>query len=270
MTNNEVFQQLDFVANLVPTPFYWLDHDSKAVGANEMGLKAIGAPNIEYIIGKKLHQIYKDKDIATTLQEDVDNILKTGISSNTEDKIIDITTGKVRYYSAVRAPIRSSDGKIIGVIGASIEITAEKELEQLRLKNERDVAAQSATKECREFMDSLARDINSFIASDMNKRMGGFNRIYSVDNMIKLTPHQVDILYFLSIGLSPKEIANCLAITRGRNLTPATVTSIIDKTLYVKFGVNSVSQLLAKARIMKMIPVIPDEQFYEKQNSQED
>ncbi|WP_448937133.1 PAS domain-containing protein, partial [Escherichia coli] len=88
-------------------------------------------------IGKNSYELYNNIEVADVLQKDINQVIETGKTSITEDKIIDVATGKYKYFSATRAPLYDKIGKIIGVIGTSIDITAEKELE-LR-KNETQI-----------------------------------------------------------------------------------------------------------------------------------
>ena len=134
---HKIFEYLDFMAQMVPAPFYWMDLKGRFLGGNEAGVRAIGASSREDIIGKNVLEVYKDEEVANALQKDIDAVIRTGNSSQLEDKIIDVTTGKSKYFSATRMPLYDEIGKIIGIVGASIEITAEKEAEQLKIENAR-------------------------------------------------------------------------------------------------------------------------------------
>ena len=50
-------------------------------------------------------------------------------------KIIDVRTGKYKYFMAIKSPLKNTEGTIIGIVGTSIDITAEKEAEQLKHEN---------------------------------------------------------------------------------------------------------------------------------------
>ncbi|MFN8769358.1 MAG: amino acid adenylation domain-containing protein, partial [Neisseriaceae bacterium] len=127
----QVFNYLTSIAETVPCLFYWMDLDGRYAGINYMCINAVGAPSKEYIIGKTIYELYQDKEIADTLQHSFDKVITTGEIQQCEDKIIDVSTRKIRYYMATRVPLRNSSGEIVGVVGTSIEITAEKEAEML-------------------------------------------------------------------------------------------------------------------------------------------
>lgn len=73
---------------------------------------------------------------------------------------------------------------------------------------------------------------------------------------INLSAREQEILYYLYLNKSPKEIANILSIISGKEVSASTIHAIINKRLYVKFNVNSVSQLIEKAHAYNMIPFL--------------
>ncbi|MBY0378859.1 MAG: PAS domain-containing protein, partial [Burkholderiales bacterium] len=122
---SQTFKYLETIAEIVPCPFYWGNTDFRFLGANNMFISGIGSPNKEYIMGKTLYELYQNEEIANTLQQDIDKMFQTGEISRTKDKIIDVTTGKIRHYISTKAPLRDSSGKIVGLVGTSIEQTEE-------------------------------------------------------------------------------------------------------------------------------------------------
>ncbi|MCE3268251.1 MAG: amino acid adenylation protein, partial [Burkholderiales bacterium] len=136
-----IFEYLESIAELIPAPFYWLDTNGHTIGLNTLVMKGAGALSKSELIGKTPYEMYKDKSIADNIQMVLDKVIQTGGSLQTEDKIIDVTTGKFRYYSATRAPLRNKKNEIIGVVGTSIEVTAQKEAEQLKFEAAANKAA---------------------------------------------------------------------------------------------------------------------------------
>src|SRR6185437_9270648 len=136
-----MFEYLESIAELIPAPFYWLDLEGRWLGLNILTMERIGVTNKADVIGKNVYETYNDKAIVDKLQKINNEVIKTGKSLQTEDVIVDVTTGKTKYFSATRAPLRNKKGEIIGVVGTSIETTAEKEKliaekEAERLKHE--------------------------------------------------------------------------------------------------------------------------------------
>ena len=75
-------------------------------------------------------------------------------------------------------------------------------------------------------------------------------------NAIRLSPREREILYYLSYNKSAKEIANILSILEKKAISHLTIHSIINKQLYVKFDVMSISELIEKAHSYGIIPFI--------------
>ncbi|MCC2644875.1 MAG: putative Phenylalanine racemase (ATP-hydrolyzing), partial [Burkholderiales bacterium] len=137
MDREQILKHLDFISQMAPAAFYLMDINGKFISVNEGTLKATGAVKKENIINKTVYELYKNKEVADALQKDIDEVIKTGKTSIKEDKIIDVSTGGYKYFTAIRAPLRDYDSEIFGVIGTSVEITAEKEAEQLKHENKK-------------------------------------------------------------------------------------------------------------------------------------
>ncbi|MCC2624497.1 MAG: putative Phenylalanine racemase (ATP-hydrolyzing) [Burkholderiales bacterium] len=146
MEREQILKHLDFIAQMVPAAFYLMDTIGRFISVNEGTLKATGAIVKENIINKTVYELYKNKEVADVLQKDIKEVIRTGKTSIKEDKIVDVSTGKYRYFTAIRAPLRDYEGGIFGIIGTSVEITAEKEADRLKHEN-RKLDAQNKIKQ---------------------------------------------------------------------------------------------------------------------------
>ena len=135
MDKEPIFDYLESLCEYVPAAFYWMDLQGKRIGLNKMCMDAIGISDKNEAIGKSALEFYRDQKIAMPLYNNVMEVIRTGSPSLCEDKIID-AIGLTRYFSATRAPLRSLDGEIVGVLGISVEITNQKKYDQLILENE--------------------------------------------------------------------------------------------------------------------------------------
>src|SRR6185437_14212543 len=167
-----IFEYLESLSEFIPASFYWCDLDGRFINLNNRTVKAIGAQKKEDIIGKNVYELYQDQFIADKLQKDIDQIVRTGKPSLVEDKILDVTTHKFRYFSATRGPLFNKKVELIGVMGVSIETTAEKEAELLRAENEvhklEKEAAETIAKEQQNFRkiaDRVAHDLRPLVAT---------------------------------------------------------------------------------------------------------
>ena len=133
-----IFTALQTVEPVMPTPFYWMDATGVVLGINDLCLQAIGTTR--EIVGKKPYEFYK-KEIADHILEHNGQVIRTGEIKSQEEWIEDVTTKEKKCFSAIKAPLRDNQGTTIGIIGTSIEITAEKEAERLRIENQAQKSA---------------------------------------------------------------------------------------------------------------------------------
>jgi len=134
----KVFEKLEDLSALVPTAFYWTDTEAKIVGFNQYCLTIIGAPSSQSYIGKGPFDMYP-KDIADIVYANTKQVVQAGKTLSFEESVADITTGKIRYYTVTRSPL-FEDGKVIGTVGVTVEITAEKEAERLLIEKNKSEA----------------------------------------------------------------------------------------------------------------------------------
>ncbi|HEX4045759.1 MAG TPA: PAS domain-containing sensor histidine kinase, partial [Gammaproteobacteria bacterium] len=133
--NLKILEDLAKIASIIPAPIYWEDVDSVILGANEYVLEATGLKALNDYVGKTLYELYP-KEMADHIKQHNEEVMRTGKVLSQEETITD-TTGQIKHYAAVKAPLRDDTGTIIGVVGTSIEITAQKEIE--RVKREQEV-----------------------------------------------------------------------------------------------------------------------------------
>lgn len=138
----EIFDELDRIAPLIPTPIYWLDTNYVIIGGNNLCLSAIGSKekNINDVLIGKTYYDYYPKDIADELTKMIKIVLDTNQTTKVEEKITDVSTGKYRYYETARAPLYDNAGRVVGTICSAIEITDKKETDRLTIENTKQKA----------------------------------------------------------------------------------------------------------------------------------
>ena len=170
----KIFDELNRIAPLIPTPIYWLDTNCIIRGGNDHCLNAIGSftANISEVLIGKTYYDYYPKEIADELTKMTQIVLETQQATKTEEKIIDITTGKFRYYETGRAPL-FNNGELVGTICSAIEITDRKEAELLKLENEKQKLENTSQKiqieeqqKFSQIANQLSHDIRSPLAAN--------------------------------------------------------------------------------------------------------
>ncbi len=131
---SEIFDALELIAPVLPTLVYWHDKNGVVLGLNEICLKAMGSTM--NIIGKSPREFYPPETADLILNHNR-KVIDTESILSQEEVINDITTGKTKYFLSVKSPLYDEEGTVIGVIGTSIDISAEKENELLKLENKK-------------------------------------------------------------------------------------------------------------------------------------
>jgi PAS domain S-box-containing protein len=150
----KLLEDLSKIASLIPTPIYWEDVNSVIMGANKSVIDEIGLQSLQDYVGKSLYELYP-RDMAEHIKKHNEEVMRTGKIMSQEEKIRD-KFGNIKYYAAVKAPLRDDEGNIIGVVGASVDITKQKELENFKLQEQ-----EKFTK----IANQVAHDIRSPLAS---------------------------------------------------------------------------------------------------------
>lgn len=124
-----ILKLLELVTPTIPAPIYWENVDSVLLGGNDAVIKGTGAMRHDAYVGKSLYELYP-KDMAEHIKIHNEEVMRTGKTLAQEEAIEDITTGEFKYFTAIKAPLYDDDGKIIGIVGTSIDITDRKLMEE--------------------------------------------------------------------------------------------------------------------------------------------
>ena len=142
---SNTLMMLEKFSALIPTPLYWEDRNSVILGANNHVLQGAGITSLDQYVGKTLYELYP-KEMADHIKQHNEEVMRTGKTLSQEESIKDISSGKIKYFTAVKSPLYDDDGSIIGVIGTSIDITEQKNMEE---------SLKKAKKTAEETLDSL-------------------------------------------------------------------------------------------------------------------
>jgi PAS domain S-box-containing protein len=155
------------VIDLVDTSVYRKDTDGHYLGCNKYVVSMVGLKSRNQIIGKTDYHIFS-KNAASRLRE-IDKLVMEKGSYQGEEYALH-TNGEQRVYFTVKNQLLDEQNNVIGIIGTSIDITKQKEAEQLRLKNQRleienrtqkIVIELEEHKKFRQIVDQMAHDLGS-------------------------------------------------------------------------------------------------------------
>ncbi|MEW6701653.1 MAG: ATP-binding protein, partial [Bacteroidota bacterium] len=120
---------LDILMNQTPDTIYFKDVDSRFTRINKPQMEALGLTNHSEAIGKTDFDFFHP-ELADQFFTDEQKIIKSG--EPIIGKIESVTDNEKRthWFSTTKLPMKDPNGKIIGIVGVSRDITAIKKIEE--------------------------------------------------------------------------------------------------------------------------------------------
>jgi len=137
-----------------PDPIFMKDRSGHLIIANPATLAAIGKP-ADKVIGRTSTEFYDDTEIGRAMMENDCHIMESGQTKVFEESI-NFPDGP-RIYLATKTPLFNPDGKVIGLIGVSRDITERKHMEEAlqKSKDELEIKVQERTRDLSEVNKAL-------------------------------------------------------------------------------------------------------------------
>jgi PAS domain S-box-containing protein len=213
------------IANL-PYHVYWKDREGRFLGCNESQAKAAGFTR-EEMIGKTT----KDCPWYESFEEiraDELKAMKLG-AAVTSKKIGLKEKGEKAYYLTTRLPLKNSQDEIIGTMGISVDISAERKAEQLEREN---VVIKQTAESARILAASIAHEMRTPFAS-VNMRTASLKRmipelVTAVEKVITENPNDQATL---PLALREKNLDSLCSIPQEIEDTVAQANHFIDMLL---------------------------------------
>ena len=113
----------NIVSNL-PGHVYWKDNDGVYLGCNDRQAQSLGLVNSADLVGKTDYELPWGKQVADKFRENDLRIMETGIAEIIEESAK--VNGKQGIVLSHKLPLKDQNGKIIGILGISLDITQHK------------------------------------------------------------------------------------------------------------------------------------------------
>jgi|GEM_PF-6864429 len=248
-------KSLEDILSVIPAHIYWKDVNGVYLGCNDLQAKNLGLKSRDEIVGKTDFDISENAKAARVFQENDFSVINSGKSIIVEETVV-INKKHVPVLS-YKVPLLDGDRQAIGMAGISLDISSKKEAEQLKVEHE--VAQQKAQAQVITFIEKIMTDIQNFRVEALSEKLGITGvKITDIDKNIKLTKREREVLYFLSLNKSPKDIAMIISMLENKIIRDTTISALINKQLYPKFNVFNIGQLIEKANALKLITFLPD------------
>lgn len=122
------------ICETIPDPIFVKDLESRMILANPAVLRTVGKSAKE-VLGKSNDEFFPDPESARMVMENDRRIMQSGTAAVLEE--IFQTSNGVRVFLSTKVPYRDADGRIIGLIGVTRDITGRK-LAEKALKKSHD------------------------------------------------------------------------------------------------------------------------------------
>jgi signal transduction histidine kinase len=160
-SDNPINSLLKFI-ECIPGCLYWKDVTGHYLGCNQSTAKLAGLNSIHEIVGKTDEILWGEK--AKPISENDQKVLQTGATIRVNETL-KVANGELLSFIGVKMPLRDKNNKIIGIIGNSLDITAQKQFEKLELENAFQKTQLQAHDAFSRIVNQVVHDIRSPLAS---------------------------------------------------------------------------------------------------------
>ena len=139
INNKIILDNLNEALKLLPGSIYLKDIKGVYLGCNKFQAEMAGFDSPSHIIGKTDYDMpwKNDADVITANDK---KIMRNGIAEELIEKAILFDNTEIIMQS-IKAPLCDNYGKVIGIVGVSLDITARKQAEERELKALAELAA---------------------------------------------------------------------------------------------------------------------------------
>ncbi len=154
---NQIATMFNQMASNIPANIYWKDAQGVYLGCNAALAQILSLKGQDKIVGKTIYDLLPKQD-ADRVKSIDDEVIKQG-EPITHEELGYGVNGIPAVYISNKAPVRNDKGEVIGLLGISLDITKQKQIEQeLRDAKEKAEAADSAKSE---FILNISHDIRT-------------------------------------------------------------------------------------------------------------
>lgn len=159
--DKERVKSLFSLIKIMPGDIYLKDLSGKYVACSDFMLSE-SKLKIENVVGKTDFDMFPE-DVAKRLIANDCEVIRSGNKLVTEE-MVDFGTEK-RYFQVVKVPLKDKAGRVIGVLGNSLDLNARKSVENIKLRlAERNTQLTTMTY-LQQFLEQMVHDMRSPLSS---------------------------------------------------------------------------------------------------------
>lgn len=221
---NTVFY-LNSIIKKLPGSVFWKDINGVYLGCNDFVQKEMAG--VEDIIGKTDYDLPWHEE-ADYIRKQDKQVMEKGEAITGIDESPKLISGEQRVFRATKAPLKNEEGKVIGVIGISYDVTAEEEAKKLKLEK---VAAEERIEAIRLMGMSLAHELRTPLRAISASAVGTNNKLPSLLAIFKIATDQGIEIPEGYPDIFPSDITFLEGIFKTIELETEAAFSVIDMLL---------------------------------------
>ena len=121
---------LKTILEAVPVAVYWKDRDGIYRGCNKAFINDRAIPGRDKVVGETYANFVDDPEDVARIEREDRAVIEHGRAFMNRERRRVLSDGRRGVHLASKVPMRDSDGRIIGVIGSFLDITARVEAEE--------------------------------------------------------------------------------------------------------------------------------------------
>ena len=153
----DILKDPQILMNKLPGNIFWIRRDGMYLGCNENHAKIHRLESPDQIIGRYNEDLLPP-DICESLNKYNDQVFTTGKELVFEEEGLNEDL-EISIYLTHKIPVRNEMGKMVGLIGISLDITEKKQLELSLIKAKKK--AEEANKAKSEFIANVSHDLRT-------------------------------------------------------------------------------------------------------------
>ena len=141
---------------------YVKDSEHRFLLASDTVVRSLGAETSDEVVGKTDFDFHP-RELAEQYQSDEKSLMESGLPLiDHEESAMDHATGAFRWLSSTKAPLRDSQGNVIGLVGLNRDITERKQAEEALRVNEARLAEALRTARLANWEYDVEKDLFTF------------------------------------------------------------------------------------------------------------